>query len=764
MGTDVAGFLDDRAALIASAAPGSAAARELSGLTDRAVSALAETALSRLGSPWSVLALGGWGAGRLLPHSDLDLLVLTDAPAAELKPMLAEVLYPLWDNGLRVGHQVRSRRDHLRMCRDDLETLTATLTGRSLCGDPYLAASVLADVASQARKRGRSLTRRICDRERPGSPYLLEPDLKEGAGGQRDLDEITWLGAVLAGKAAAGPEASLEAGLLDEGELDRLLGAADAITSARWGLHRVVTRPTSLLSLDLAEEAMLDLEALQSALADAHHTLLRARGRVSNTLTPFDPRRGDATPLAASALFSLLDRGEPALPDLEEAAWAGLLNDLVPALDELMCARRPALSHAYTVGAHCLRTAALVADEPAARPKAAGTRTPGVGPHTLQFAALVHDLGKAQRGPGHAERGETMARILAPRFGLRKDETDDAALLVREHLLLVETASGHDIHDEDVILRVAARVPRRDLVDGLYRLTVADSLATGPGAWTAWHAALVGELADRLRAALSEDVRGAGIVERAERTRTTALEGLVAQPGAEALSGFLKRASLRYLAATGADEAARHARLAADVTSSGLPGAFEIGVGTGPTADTWRVSVAAIDRPGLFALVCGALALTGLDIMAADAYDAPEGVALDVFIVRADTRATPDTSTWSALERHLRGALLDPAALAVRFAERRSHYPLRSRARTSVAIGETGAYATAVRVRTADRVGLLYDIARAIADCDLQIRWVRAITQDGVARDVFHVTDRNGEPVDDPGLLGHLAMRIRERL
>jgi len=66
-------------------------------------------------------------------------------------------------------------------------------------------------------------------------------------------------------------------------------------------------------------------------------------------------------------------------------------------------------------------------------------------------------------------------------------------------------------------------------------------------------------------------------------------------------------------------------------------------------------------------------------------------------------------------------------------------------------------------VRAADRVGLLYDLAGAFAETGLQIRWARALTKDGVAHDVFHVTDEFGEPVDDPGVLGHLSMRIRER-
>jgi [protein-PII] uridylyltransferase len=357
-----------------------------------------------------------------------------------------------------------------------------------------------------------------------------------------------------------------------------------------------------------------------------------------------------------------------------------------------------------------------------------------------------------------------VVRTLGARFGLDERQVGDAALLVREHLLLAQTASGSDIHDEDVVLRTAALVRRRDLVDQLYVLTMADSLATGPGAWTDWQAALVGELADRLRAALSDEVEGAGVVEHAEETRAAALDAIAGASGAAPLADFVRRASLTYLASTSPDDVVRHALLVATVAQTGRTDSFQVGVGAGPTEGSWRVSVASLDRPGLFALFCGALSLSGLDIMGADAFDAPGAVALDVFVVRSDTLAAIDTSTWAAFERHLRSALLDPAGLAVRLAERRRHYPARLGARTRVETGETGAYATAVKVRAADRVGLLYDLARAFADSGLQIRWARALTQDGIARDVFHVTDAYGEPVDDPGVLGHLAMRIRERV
>ena len=762
MGVDVAGFLAQRTALISSATPGSEAARALSDLTDRAVSALAETALSPLRSPWAVLALGGWGAHRLLPHSDLDLLVVTDAPANELRPALTGVLYPLWDAGLSVGHQVRSRRDHERAVRDDLETLTATLTGRVLCGDAALGQRVLTEAAAGAHKRLRRVVPALTARERPGSPYLLEPDLKDGAGGRRDVDELTWLAAVLSGAPQLGPAALCELGLLDGPDVEALGRAADLLDAGRWVVHRASPRASAMLTIEEAEESGFDAEALQAAMADVHHLTRRVRGRLAGCPTTFDSRLGAPAALEGVGLFGLLDRGDDALPSLEEAAWAGLLDDLAPAFGELMHVRRPALSHVFTVGAHCLRCATAIASA-SAQPdimralEGTGDRRP------LLTAAFLHDVGKSQRGPGHAERGEAAVRTLGARFGLAPEQLDDAALLVREHLLLAETAAGRDIHDEDVIVRTAALVPRRDLVDALFVLTAADALATGPGAWSEWHAALVGELADRLRASLSDSFASAGTVGRAEVARAAALALMGERPSARA-AAFVLQAPLRYLAAVTPEDVVSHAGLVAEVAGSGLPDAFEIAVAVGPTAGTWRVSVAAPDRPGLFSTLCGALCLSGLDIHAADAWDAHGGVTLDVFVVRSDTRAAIDTSTWASLQRHLGAGLPDPAGLATRLAERRRHYPPRSRASTLVRVEDTGAYATAVRVRAADRPGLLYDISRAFADTGLRLTWARAITRSGVANDVFHATDESGEPVTDAGALGHLAMRIRERV
>jgi UTP:GlnB (protein PII) uridylyltransferase len=69
---------------------------------------------------------------------------------------------------------------------------------------------------------------------------------------------------------------------------------------------------------------------------------------------------------------------------------------------------------------------------------------------------------------------------------------------------------------------------------------------------------------------------------------------------------------------------------------------------------------------------------------------------------------------------------------------------------------------TAVRVSAPDRPGLLHDLASAVSATELDIRWAKVQTVDGLALDTFHVVGLDGGPVDDPGVLGHLAMRLRE--
>ena len=313
-------LLSSRAEVLASAEPGLDAARRLAALADEAIAALAMNAAAAPPAAWSVIALGGYGSGRMLPGSDVDLLIVCDAPAKRVKPFAETVFYPLWDSGLAVGHQVRSRKDHLRACASDLTTLTASLTGRVVSGDAELGSRLLADVAARAHRDRKRVLAQLASRPRPGSPYLLQPDLKEGMGGQRDLDELAWTAAVLAGTVAHDPAALVPLDMLSAEELARLDDAAETLTAARWVAHRAQARPREAFTPEAAEDLPDAGERLTCALADVAHLLTRVRRRVA--------RRTEPAPIATSdALFAELGRGEAALPRLTEAAWSRRAGD-----------------------------------------------------------------------------------------------------------------------------------------------------------------------------------------------------------------------------------------------------------------------------------------------------------------------------------------------------------------------------------------------------------------------------------------------------
>lgn len=739
-------FLAARAEHVRSAPPGATAAKRLCEMTDEAVRELTRAASSRPSGRWAVIALGGWGAGALQPRSDLDILVLSDAPSLKLEPFVQAVLYPLWDAGLKVGHQVRSPRQQLASMRTDLKTCTAALTARPIAGDLAWAQANVCRWVAEIAKRPRAILGELRTRKRPGSPYLLEPDLKEGAGGRRDFDELVWTSALLSGHVRH--EVDLEC--LTPAELAVVTQAAEVVATARWELQRRGYGDT--MTLDAADDLQgVDPQAVQDALGATAAILAVVRNRL-------DGSEPDDAPMTAAAVFAALEAGESSLAGLETRAQRGHLDALAPGYSSLMTLRRPGLGHELTVGAHSLTSACLVCE-----PGADGLLSRSLAesdPRVLQVAALAHDVGKRAPGPGHAERGAPEAFGVARRFGLARADSERVADLVRLHLVLAQSAQRDNLDDENAVLATAARVGRRDLVAPLHALTAADSRATGTSTWTPWTAALTATLVSRLDAALSEDVDGAGLVTRAEAVRAEALASL--SPDRDAERAFVQASSLRYLASRTPAQVLRHAALVAELSASAATGAL-VAVSPGPAAGTHEVTVVAPDRPQLLARLAGAMALAGLDILSVDAYGGPGGVALDSFVVTSATRRPVSTETFTALERLVHAALRDRLELAVRLAERRRHYPQRSVRPISVKT-TPGGWDTLVEVTAPDRPGLLHDIAVAVGQAGLDIRWASAHTIDGVARDAFHVVGPDGARVDDPGVLGHVAMHIRDSL
>ena len=152
-------------------------------------------------APLVLVALGGYGRGELHPLSDLDLMVIYDGElGAYVQRVTQGLLYSLWDLGLQVGHAVRSLPDCLAMARTDFPSRTSMQQARFLVGDRRLFnryRKVLAENVYQ-KDFGQFLETTLGERDQRyrkfgGSPYMGEPNVKESAGGLRDIHTAMWL-------------------------------------------------------------------------------------------------------------------------------------------------------------------------------------------------------------------------------------------------------------------------------------------------------------------------------------------------------------------------------------------------------------------------------------------------------------------------------------------------------------------------------------------------------------------------------------------
>ncbi len=246
---------------------GLAAARWLAALTDTVmvgIHAYTEATLPPAPGekPWALVATGGYGRGVLAPFSDIDLLFLTDTGMGTRGKQSVEfMLYLLWDLGLKVGHATRSRADCLVDAKGDATVLTALLDARHIAGEE----AVFRRFEDAFRKTRAEwglrpfLTAKRAERHqrhaRYGeSPFMVEPHVKEGRGGLRDLQTLYWL-ARYAFNVQRMPElvgpASPGGGLLLPEEARAIRRAWDFFWTVRFHLHIVTGRAEERLTFDL---------------------------------------------------------------------------------------------------------------------------------------------------------------------------------------------------------------------------------------------------------------------------------------------------------------------------------------------------------------------------------------------------------------------------------------------------------------------------------------------------------------------------------
>ena len=242
------------------AAAATRVARAWAEVAQQAVVALFERAVADApqAAPMALVALGSLGRMELAPYSDLDLTLVCDSPYADATRAVADAMfYPLWDGRLEVGHSVRSCDDFARLVLEDETVRTAAVDMRPLAGN----AALLQNLSTQLQRAlGSSATRRYATAsalawtQGNSSPtvYRLEPDIKTGPGGLREIHRVWWLARLL-WKVDSWHDL-LSLGLVDRHGLDVLAAGREALLNIRLAMHFVAGRRQDHLRFDVQDE------------------------------------------------------------------------------------------------------------------------------------------------------------------------------------------------------------------------------------------------------------------------------------------------------------------------------------------------------------------------------------------------------------------------------------------------------------------------------------------------------------------------------
>ncbi|MFN2543654.1 MAG: bifunctional uridylyltransferase/uridylyl-removing protein GlnD [Actinomycetota bacterium] len=774
----------------------------------------------------ALVALGGYGRGELAPRSDLDLLLLhggTGWPTQwgnrrdrSVKELAERLFYPLWDAGFSVGHAFRSVRECAAQAGERLDVETAMLDGRIVAGDERLFESMHELVTGAARKDVPAFLSRLQrgGREREtahGSvSHLLEPDVKEGAGGLRDIHTVAWIEKVTGDLEAAGALRRADRDALDAAEeflvrvrsalhletgkkTDRLhldhqpwlattlgfedepgLGASDALMRSVFEHGRRVEQVRDAVFDRLAEPATRAASAEPVGDSPEGVLALFARSATGARLAPATLDRIEAvelpedvawTPSMRESFIAILRAGTSGLEVIETMDLAGVLTRLLPEWAAVRCRPQRDPFHRYTVDIHLLQAVVemvgLLDGDPVDRFADAARDAVVADRDALLLGALLHDIGKTGHGE-HVTAGTRIAASVLDRLGVEPEAAELVLFLVEQHLLLADTATRRDLEDENLILDVAARVGTPERLAALYLLTMADAAATGPHAWTPWRATLVHDLVSRVQHVLQRGDMGAETAVRLAE-RTDVLRRLLGGEDPPAVERFLATMPRSYLLSVQPERAIRHFHLvqppptSLDVRSQAEPG---------DRPGTYRLTVVAHDRPGLLSRIAGALALSGLSILSAQVFTTEDGVAVDLFEVEGAFEDDIDEERWRRFRTTLRKALEGRLSLEYRVKEKRAFYPA-ARGDIPVEVSvDNGAsdFSTVVEVGAPDRVGLLFDISRTLFELQLDVHVAKVATYGGRVVDAFYVRDVLGRKIEDEEHIAEIRAAITARL
>ncbi len=517
-------------------------------------------------------------------------------------------------------------------------------------------------------------------------------------------------------------------------------GQMEPATELEPGIELVGSRIHIASASTLEEKPFLLMKVFE--LAAAHNATLHYRSKrliaESAHLATSDNFRKSRR--VAASFLQVLQQGNSTGELLQCMLETGLLKSYLPEFEHISALAQHDVYHITTVDRHVIQTVTelghlLVEEEQLAK---------GINKQILLLAGLLHDIGKGMGGR-HAEKGAEIAEKIALRLGLSRQDAETVSFLVRNHLFLIDIALRRDLEDETLILKCARRIKAPERLRMLVLLTMADSRATGPSVWNEWKAALLLELYHKTAHLLEQsELIDPERAQAVEWMREKILEKL-GEDGREIVSTLPED----YLLSFTPEAVVHHLELV-----KLLPG-YDHKVMLIPEErnNYWSILIVAQDRTGLLARIFGILALNNMQVMNAQIFTLPHGVAIDTIDVRCVTGEAFDSIDWSEIQRQLGLALCRRLSLNHRLAAkfRTASKGVKASAKPIRAVidNTSSDFFSIIEVFAEDTPGLLYKVTSTLADLGINIFKAKIATSADQAVDVFYVLDRYGDKIHD---------------
>ena len=803
----------------------------------------------------ALIAVGGYGRGGMAPFSDVDLLfVVPYKMTAWAESVIESLLYVLWDLRLKVGHASRTIRDCLRLAREDYIIRTSLVEMRFLLGDVDVFDQLQEELREKLFKgtaaeftEAKLVEREARHAKQGGQRYMVEPNVKEGKGGLRDLQSLFWIEKYINGVFHA--EQLVEAGVFSSDEFTTFLAAQEFLWAVRCHLHLIANRAMEQLTFELQVEVAesmgfkdrggrrsvehfmqayfrhatkvgeltrIFLTALEASNIKKEprlarflrrkpklrpgYTIVQNRLAISDTDLFLDDKmnllrvfeEGLRTGLLihpnamrlvsanlhlidmkmrnseeAVRIFSdlLLKHGNPER-GLRRMNELGVLAAFIPEFEPIVAMMQFNMYHSYTVDEHTIQTishlAAIERGELTEElPVASAILADGLNRKVIYIALLLHDIGKG-RPDDHSVLGAKIAREVAPRLGLKPREVETVEWLVRYHLLMSDMAQKRDIADPRTVRDFAKAVQSVKRLDLLTVLTVCDISGVGPGVWNNWKAVLIRALYRQTKKALETGLEDLNRENRGTEAKKNLRVSLADWPKL-ALRQETNRHYPPYWQGLHVTAHQIFAGLLLDIPDDKI----RMNLQPDDDRDATRICVAMADHPGVFSRFCGALALSGANVVDARTFTSKDGYATAVFWVQdADGHPYEDTRL-GRLEKMI-NETLQGTVVAREEIQSRDKIKKRERAfkvPTSISFDNEGSEIyTIIEVDTRDRLGLLYDLTRTLASANVNIFSAVIATYGEQVVDTFYVKDMFGLKYHSKAKRDMLEQKLRDAL